>query len=639
MSCDVKRIILILIAAAIVYLAGNARMGLWDRDEPRYAECSREMLQSGDWVVPRIYGKLRTQKPPFIYWCQATAMWLFGSEGNAGAFSARVPSVLAMLATLVLLAIVVGRHGGAEQAMWTVLVMASSAMTIMAAKICLTDSVLILFITVAQFCFYAIWRGNRSWTVAIVMAVMLGLGGLTKGPFILGIVACTAVTLSVFRALDWMIERRRAEIPVASALRIISAPLAVLSEVENTSVPPAPPLAEMCEPETKSSARAPAALKDLGLVADRTKLDEGETLDYFRKAPVAKKPAANWPRALAQITVGILIIGAIVLPWILLVHHRAPEFLPRIFKEARDHTISGKEGHSFPPGYHLLLVWPMFMPWSLLLPLAIGLAIANRKVSEIRFALAAVLGPWVMVELIGTKLPHYFLAAYPALAFLVAFTIRRCLHANADDLRSKPFIIAAVFWALAAASIGWLPWLAALYFRPLPWGAMILLTLISTVYAVVVLTLMLRQRFISVFWTMGIGMLVAAGVICSIYFPSANFLRISIHVADVLKREGAVHPGDVIMIDYKEPSLGFYQGGTIREESDSKRFLASPLSDWPKWVVMTREVWRNTPPEDKPYLRIVDSCKGWALGMRVEEVMVVEKRSAKSETRNPKSEE
>ncbi|HZK80587.1 MAG TPA: hypothetical protein VFC46_05950, partial [Humisphaera sp.] len=158
-------------------------------------------------------------------------------------------------------------------------------------------------------------------------------------------------------------------------------------------------------------------------------------------------------------------------------------------------------------------------------------------------------------------------------------------------------------------------------------------------YAIIVLTLILRRRFASVFWSMGIGMFVAAGVMFSAYFPRADFLRISIQVADVLKREGATHPGDVKMIDYKEPSLGFYQGGTIREESDSKGFLASPLNEWPRWVVMTREVWKNVPERDKPYLRIVDSCKGWALGMRVEEVMVVENRSAKSETRNPKSKE
>src|ERR1700753_3644925 len=107
MTASVKAIILTLVAAAAVYLAGNGRVQLWDRDEPRYAQCSRQMLQSGDWVVPRLYDKLRFQKPPLIYWCQASAMKFLGSEGDAGAFSARLPSAVAVLATLILLAITV----------------------------------------------------------------------------------------------------------------------------------------------------------------------------------------------------------------------------------------------------------------------------------------------------------------------------------------------------------------------------------------------------------------------------------------------------------------------------------------------------------------------------------------------------
>ena len=38
----------VLVLAAVVYLAGNGRVALWDRDEPRYAQTSRQMLQSGD---------------------------------------------------------------------------------------------------------------------------------------------------------------------------------------------------------------------------------------------------------------------------------------------------------------------------------------------------------------------------------------------------------------------------------------------------------------------------------------------------------------------------------------------------------------------------------------------------------------
>src|SRR5580698_4483372 len=68
----------LLIGAAGLFLVGNARVSLFDRDEPRYAECSREMLESGDWVVPRYLGELRTHKPPLIYWCQAAAMSVFG---------------------------------------------------------------------------------------------------------------------------------------------------------------------------------------------------------------------------------------------------------------------------------------------------------------------------------------------------------------------------------------------------------------------------------------------------------------------------------------------------------------------------------------------------------------------------------
>src|SRR5688572_6730627 len=85
------RLVLGLAGAAALYLVGNGSVGLWDRDEPRYAQTSRQMLLGGDWVVPRLYDEVRTAKPVFIYWCQAAAMRWLGDT----AFAARLPSVVA----------------------------------------------------------------------------------------------------------------------------------------------------------------------------------------------------------------------------------------------------------------------------------------------------------------------------------------------------------------------------------------------------------------------------------------------------------------------------------------------------------------------------------------------------------------
>jgi 4-amino-4-deoxy-L-arabinose transferase-like glycosyltransferase len=574
MSAGSKAIILIILLAGCVYLFGNARVQLWDRDEPRYAECSRQMLQGGDWVVPRLYDKLRFQKPPLIYWCQASAMKLLGSQGDAGAMSARLPSAIFMLATLAMLAILIARQAGIEQAKWTVFVFATSAMTIVAAKSCLTDGVLIFFVTGAQLCFFAIWRGSRSWTVAILLAVALGLGILTKGPFILGILATTGAALGAFHLVGKVLATRRAG----------RRGFAVVTGDPN---------------------------------------DMGAALPL----PVGVQPAAfNAFRLVAQIFAMVVILAAIVVPWIILVHHRAPDFLPAMLHEGKMHTLEGKEGHHFPPGYHFVVVWAMFMPWSLLLPLAIGMGIRHRQVPEVRFALAAILGPWLMVEFMGTKLPHYFLPAYPAMAYLVAFAIRQALAGDSRGLESRAFLAGAAIWALAIVGVGAVPWVAGHWFRPLPWDSMVGLTFFTLLVAGCTFALLKSRRFKAAFFSMGVGMAGTIGFASRI-FADAPYLRISTHIANTLIHVGAVHPGDVKMVDYKEPSLAFYQGGTIREVEKKSELIYKPVNEWPHWVVITREAWDMVPAATQSKLKVIDSCRGWAYADRgrVLEVMVVEK--------------
>src|SRR5436190_10961582 len=189
---------MVIIAATVLYFIGAGRVSLWDRDEAWYAQTSKQMLESGDWVVPRFLDAPRYAKPIFIYWCQAASMKLFGPT----ALAARVPSAVAMLGTLTLLAFVLRRVAGAQRSSLTILIFASSAIVIASAKMCLTDSVMLFFLTAAQLAIFAIYRNEDS-LAPWLLWVALGGAILTKGPFPLVVLLATLIALAAFDVGDW----------------------------------------------------------------------------------------------------------------------------------------------------------------------------------------------------------------------------------------------------------------------------------------------------------------------------------------------------------------------------------------------------------------------------------------------------
>jgi 4-amino-4-deoxy-L-arabinose transferase-like glycosyltransferase len=421
----------ILAVAAIIYLVGNERVQLIDRDEPRYAECAREMLNTGDWVVPRYLGDLRTHKPPLIYWCQAASMAVFGQTGGA----ARLPSSVAVFLVAVLIAVFVKRHANQELAVWSVLVFCSSVLTIAAAKLSITDATLLLWICIGQGSLYSIWR-KPTFAAAMIFWISTALAGLTKGPVVLAVHGSTLVALLV--------------------------------------------------------------------------LEKPRTIRWWRNV----RPL-----------IGIIILAVIVSPWLILVHQRAPDFLPRLFTRAGRYATGGAEGHAAPPGYYLLLICGLFFPWSILLPAAIHTAWKNRADDPLtRFALAAAIGPWLVMELLINKLPFYILPSFPALAILVGAVI----------VQKK-------------------------FFR----GAMI-----------------------------GAGaMALGAVILYAILIPSLPSLAASREIGNQLSTLGAGGATKVAMIDYREPSLAFYQGGGAWESASND--LTGPKQ--PDWAVITSEAWKSAP--------------------------------------------
>lgn len=126
---------------------------------------------------------------------------------------------------------------------------------------------------------------------------------------------------------------------------------------------------------------------------------------------------------------GLLLTTALVGAWVAgVVRHVGWDvYSHTIYQEVIGRSMDPKEGHWGPPGYHTFLLAALFWPGSLATAWAIGSAV-RRRIGRRRapgrggelFCLAWIIPAWIVFEIISTKLPHYTLPMYPAVALLTA---------------------------------------------------------------------------------------------------------------------------------------------------------------------------------------------------------------------------
>lgn len=170
----------ILLLGLALLLSGNWILPLTDRDETRFAEASREMIQRGDYVVPWFNGAWRFDKPILIYWCQAASYRVFGEN----AFAARLPSVLFTVATALLL-VRWGRKikDGKTGFLAGVMFIAGLHVAVIG-RVATADMAMVFFATLAVWSGWELTRPENSarrlwWWI---FYVTLALGFLAKGP-------------------------------------------------------------------------------------------------------------------------------------------------------------------------------------------------------------------------------------------------------------------------------------------------------------------------------------------------------------------------------------------------------------------------------------------------------------------------
>ena len=351
-----------------LFFVGTAATPIVGRDEGRFSQASREMLDRGDAVVPTFVGEGRYHKPILIYWCTMASYAAFGVNERA----ARLPSNLSGAMAVMLLAWSSRRRFGAGAGLLAGLLLAVTLVFLVESRACTSDMVLFLPTLAVMLAFERILAGDSRLGAPFVFWTAMGVAILAKGPIAPMWVLCTGLGL-------WALRRRWAVWEWASIVVLLGLGLWLLG---------------------------PAALVPPALVAGwrLVRSNEGRSLlTRFR---------FGW---------GVPLLLAVTLPWAIaatVATHGA--FLREAIGEhVMSRSFSEFEGHGFFPGFYVVTAVIVAFPWFAWLfdGLRSGRAVVGDF--QFRFLAAWLLGPLVLVELVQTKLVHYWMPSYPAGILLV----------------------------------------------------------------------------------------------------------------------------------------------------------------------------------------------------------------------------
>lgn len=520
------------------FLPGLTTIPPVDRDEARFAQASRQMVESGTvegWVVPKVQDRARLNKPPLIYWLQAGCVKVAEAVGVEGAADRiwlyRVPSliagIIAVLATWRL-----GLRMFEARAAWlSAALLAVCPVMVWEVRQARADMVLLAATTVAMGALFSIWHADHESKVArlkLKQSRVLFWGAMVTAVLVKGPIApmIAALTLGALA----LMKRKRG---VMGRLGLVPGGLAVLVSIGVW----------------------------VGLVANEV----------------------GWS-----------------------------VYLKTIFDETIGRSMSPKEGHSGPPGYHLVLMSALFWPGSLLTGLALvrtwqhgmgptesrgsgepRLVVSGpgRVVGSIKrrfkhgaqgrqaelYLLAWTIPAWLFFEFaVATKLPHYTMPLYPALALMsgrAVFTATFGAMATVTTLMSR---VGYVVWSVLGMVISLAPvaiWWKVNNETGIVEFAIALLPAVCMLIAVTIAWKSIfrgirhganRGQFISAQFASVAGAMVLAAVLCGMVLPNTPRLWVSKFVAEQVKQIDPEGKRPLAAVVYHEDSLIFNTRGRVQ---------------------------------------------------------------------------
>ena len=261
-----------------------------------------------------------------------------------------------------------------------------------------------------------------------------------------------------------------------------------------------------------------------------------------------------WVRRLSPLP-GMVILIAIILPWASAIWQLTDGafFADAFLGDMGKKVVSGQESHGAPPGYFTLLSTVTFWPGSLFLIPGLIWAWTNRHDRAVRFLIAWTGPAWIVFELIPTKLPHYTLPLYPALALICSGGVLAWTKHSA--LAPKAALFGGFLWTLAALGLGFV--MLPLPYLPAPsWDLAILVVVFLGLCMTTLWQLLRYQRPLRALGFGVTAMLVFTLTAKLLTIPSLDALLVSPRLVTALETH-QVADKPVVIAGYAEPSFVF----------------------------------------------------------------------------------
>ncbi len=201
-----RAIVVLVIVSLFAFLPGLFSIPPMDRDEPRYAQASKQMNETGEYIDIRFQDGPRYLQPAGVYWLQAGAAQLTGYGAKAPIWVHRIPSLIGATFAVVLTYWVALPLVGAAGAFVAALLMAASVLLGVEARLAKTDAVLLCSVLGAVGFLARAYLGRPvSLAGAMAFWAAMSAGVLIKGPLVVMIAGLLIVSLGIWdRSLAWL---------------------------------------------------------------------------------------------------------------------------------------------------------------------------------------------------------------------------------------------------------------------------------------------------------------------------------------------------------------------------------------------------------------------------------------------------